>query len=481
VYCFSAPELRDKAIGWLKKARQDAGGLLERAAGELTDRVDTSGPTGTCLVVFNTLPHPQTGLVQAEVPVDDPTILTAEGEIIPVEAIPVPGRGANVRFIAGLPGFGYQTFWVGAGGERPAAVPIDQPFLFENPFYQAALYPDGTFASLILKPAGIELLNPANGRGNRLTATDSSAVSLKEGSPDDCFERYLAGTALRGPTLDWEPSRPASLLRSPIGARFTVEGRLGPRIQAAASIDFYHQLPRIDLAWRFTFDQASVGTFFDDDSKLLVQWPLGFTGEVSHDIPFGAVQTRDERSFFPTSWLDISDGEKGLAFFHLGTPHYWVAENTLFNLIAWGEETDAIHNGLGRHRWLKSFDQRLNGAHTIRHALYPHTSGWRAADVVGMARGLHFPPVAVQSGQHSGFLPGNDQLLAIHDPALAATAVFTRGPEVVCRVYAANGEGLLDGVQSKRNINCGLHSLSGERIDGLKPFQIGEIVLEKTS
>jgi hypothetical protein len=69
----------------------------------------------------------------------------------------------------------------------------------------------------------------------------------------------------------------------------------------------------------------------------------------------------EERPFFPVSWVDISDNQKGFAYFHQGTIKHWVKDKTLVNLLACGEDTDAIGNRIGIYRWPKTFDQRLDG------------------------------------------------------------------------------------------------------------------------
>jgi alpha-mannosidase len=363
--------------------------------------VDTTGPAEACVLVFNTLPNRRTGLVEVEVDREGPGVIDGQGKAVPAETLPREAGKARVKFLAELPGFGYRTYWLRPGGGEPSWMQQDGPLVFENEFYWAAVQPDGTFSALSLRPGGQELLDGGRRRGNRLSATDSREISLKAGTQE---EEYLHGTwPIRrcGPALEWEPDGPAQL-RSPLGA--VGQGRLGEAVrQRRPSGSTGSCRHRPDLA--LCYHQASIGTFFDDESKLLVQWPLGFSGEIAHDIPFGVIRTRDERSFFPTRWVDISDGRTGLALFHCGSPHFWVSGGTLFNLIAWGEETDAIHNGLGRHRWLKSFDQRLNGTHTIQYALYPHPGDWKAADVTGAARDYGSPLEALRPAPHQERAP----------------------------------------------------------------------------
>jgi hypothetical protein len=128
---------------------------------------------------------------------------------------------------------------------------------------------------------------------------------------------------------------------------------------------------------------------------------------------------------------------------------------------------------------LKSFDQCLVGTHEIQHALFVHNDDWRAADVPAAARSFRFPPVAVLGGHHPGPLPAHHHLLAIMDPDLAASSLFTRGEQLVCRVCAANG-GTPSGDLEFDGLSLqGLQSLSGETVGRLGPFQIGEFIFEK--
>jgi hypothetical protein len=188
--------------------------------------------------------------------------------------------------------------------------------------------------------------------------------------------------------------------RSTLGAVLSIPGTMGAAIKALLHVYLFHDTARIDIDWTFTFDDASVGHFFDDDTKLRVQWPLSFKGQIFHDIAFGVSESRDEHPFLPASWVDISDGKKGLAYFYTGTIKHWVSGQTLFNLFAWGEDTDAIGNRLDMVRWPKCFDQGLRGTHVIRTALYPHNGRWREASIIGAARGYETPAAAHSTTRH---------------------------------------------------------------------------------
>jgi hypothetical protein len=156
-----------------------------------------------------------------------------------------------------------------------------------------------------------------------------------------------------------------------------------------------------------------------------------------------------------------------------------VSQNTLFDLLAWGEDTDAIHNGLGRNRWLKSFDQRLNGSHTIHSAVYIHSGDWQAGRVASAVLAYNQPPLAVLTDSHAGSLPLEADILHLREPGLIASAVFCRDDQVICRAYNAGnqsvrGESHLDGL---RNIN--FQTLAGKSTSSLSPYQIGEMIFAR--
>src|SRR5207247_136110 len=68
VACFCAPDLKEKSIGRLREARQQAERLTSAAAETLLPRI-ASGESGKeQIVVFNTVPHAVAAPVSVDVP-----------------------------------------------------------------------------------------------------------------------------------------------------------------------------------------------------------------------------------------------------------------------------------------------------------------------------------------------------------------------------------------------------------------------------
>ena len=477
VYCFCAPMLRAKGIGWLQEAEVEAAGLASQASQAIVSQIDTSMIAGQPLVLFNTSPNPVTSVVSVEVDQAALVVVGNDGRALPTDAVLLPSGKTRVRFMAQLPGLGYQTFSAKSTGQVSVEEPISDPFVFENNFYQATIQMDGTFTSLVLNSTADELLEGTRHPGNQLVGCDSTGLGPKHEGTFDLANWVKWEPSQRGPELKWQVTGPARLRRNPLGATLTYVGEMSTGVDATLVVNFYDALARIDVDWTFSFNHASIGHFFDDDTKLRVQWPLAFDGDIHHNISFGVVAARDERPFLPASWVDISDGKKGFAYFHQGTLKHWITGNMLVNLFAWGEDTDAIGNRIDMVRWPKCFDQRLDGTHVIHTAIYPHLGDWRKADVVGAARSYGAPPVAITTDWHPGILPIEMTALQLGQPETVATAVRIEGGQVLCRFYSVGSQAERVKPALDRLKLAAITRLTGEPLEWIGPFQIGKMLL----
>ena len=152
-----------------------------------------------------------------------------------------------------------------------------------------------------------------------------------------------------------------------------------------------------------------------------------------------------------------------------------------FNLLGWGEDTDAIHNGLGRYQWLKSFDQRLDGEHTINLAVLPHPGDWRTAGFPHAALEYGMPPVAIQTDSHPGDLPSSLSLMHLSGPDCIATSIQVMADQLVCRLYSTAEERIFPEILTHGIQPAGLRLIQGESVSGLNPYQIGELLFSRTA
>jgi alpha-mannosidase len=474
-YCFCSPGLKERGIAELGRVGVDVATEQRRVIELLSQRVSTDAGANTPLLVVNPTAH-RARVVLEVPPGAQPTEEPAE-EVLDWRGNPVPTQSAETgtRFLADLPGLGYQVFFARPRRQGDPAEPVHGAVELGNDFYRAIVEPDGTLSSLRLASSGAELLDGTIG-GNVLSGTDSTEFAKRDETVDIDTPRSWSPPG-RGPARAFVPAE-TSLVRSSLGQSLRVLGEMGPGIAATLRLDCYHALARIDVTWTFEFSQASVGTFYDDESKLVAHWAHGFDGVASLDIPFGVVTTPPERPFYPTAWVDWSDGRRGLAHLHAGTPKHWITGTVLKRLIAWGEETDAIGSRDNLTRWLKSFDQRLRGTHVIRSAVLPHEGSWREGGVAAAARSFRALPVVQRVGRHDGDLAATASALQLADSATESTSVRCAGETLVVRVHDQLGHG---GEVTLRTALGGapkLRSLAGDPINRLAPWQIGEVTVD---
>ena len=486
VYCFCAPELKDKSIAWLKEAEERAGSLARDTMAAMVEEMPAPEQDTLALAVFNTLPHSLQGVVTAAVPAGYGEVSDLEGNTVPTSRQLLPSGENVLSFIAQSPGLGYRLYRVNKleSGNVRKETDLSGPYSFENDHFGIIIEPDGSFSSLTIGVPKTDLLSD---RANTLRAMDSSGIERGPKLPPEKLGQGLVTTNRDewvsegiGPELKWSSHTGATCRESPLGVEIHVSGSLAENAKAELTVSLYHQLPYIGVRWQFEFDACSIGTFYDDETKLRVQIPLAFDGRVYHDIPFGYMETKKDRPYFPTTWTDITDGERGIAYFHRGTPKHWISGNVLENLFAWGEFTDAIGNRLNNIVWGKSFDQRLNGSHTIEYALYPHEGGNKVSELADIFRSFTAPLTTypVERGG-SGNLRDSASLLEIENTDIIATSVQTKPSQkgIFCRLYSISAQETSINSRSDYLSESSLKSLKGDELNKLKPFQIASLQL----
>jgi len=452
VYCFCAPELKKKAIKSLEKNEDTSKNTSLNTAQYIVKKI---GASNNELVVFNTSAHRLETIIKTNHH-EDLEIIDSDGKTLPSDC-----DETGLRFKCCLDGWGYKIFKTSRKNLKKQKDVWDKPYFFESENFKALVSPEGIFTSLIV--GNQELLR---GNSNVVNAVDSLGLSP--------WRKQM------GKRNNWQPPgdgkrlnrtcTPGVITTSDLGVTLVSNGLLGNQVSADLKIQFYYQLPRIDFIWRFTFDKTTIGTFYDDYSKLHLSWDLGFKGEISHDIPFGVIETSQGRPIHPVSWVDISDGEKGIAYFHQGTLKHWVENNVLYNLFAWGENTEAIGSRMWRYNWPKAFDHRLEGTHEIYYSIYPHSSNWKN-NVCEVAKSVNEEPLAL-FGSGNGSCEPEKQLLQLNG-GLNGTSIFYEDNNVKCRLYRYSDR--LEKLMG--SLNYTLKDLKGDEVNDLNVFQIGFLEL----
>jgi alpha-mannosidase len=186
------------------------------------------------------------------------------------------------------------------------------------------------------------------------------------------------------------------------------------------------------------------------DHRLRVCFPCGLaTATTVHvDSPFDVVARpiaipdstgwyeAAARTLPTTSFVDVSDGEAGLAVLHYGFSEYEVIDDptrtvALTMLRCFGTAGNPTETHV---------DQPLaqcQGRHTFRYAVQPHVGDWRAGGVLGQA-GLYTSRLrAVVCTGHVGTMPRCHSFFKVEPQSFVITAVkqSEAGDGIVVRGY----------------------------------------------
>lgn len=192
------------------------------------------------------------------------------------------------------------------------------------------------------------------------------------------------------------------------------------------------------------------------DHRVRALFPLGF--ETQHSHADGAFYV-NERGLeaegdahevglptFPSRrWVDASDGARGFAVFHRGTPEYELVGGralaiTLLRSVAWLSRQGMRNRAGPAGPMLATPGAQLHGTHRFELAVYPHDGGWSAGRVHDVAEGFAYPLRATVTRKHAGALPAAGSGLTLEPTSVQLSALTKNGETTTCRIYNASAD-----------------------------------------
>jgi mannosylglycerate hydrolase len=360
-------------------------------------------------------------------------------------AINVEATRLRIAIPVEVPAFGYSVYRVVP--KQAAARPVDtisrEPHVLENAFLRAEVQSDGTVSLTDKKTgqvfAGLNAFEDEGECGGPLVhyRTNGDACYTTFGQP--------AAVALvaNGPLLatfrierDWE--LPEGLeneikVHVPHGSEWIDHGALRRSSRKA--------LVRIvtEITLRHNSRQLEFSTTVDNrcqDHRLRVLFPSGLE-KASHghvDSAFDVVQrpiaVPDSTGWYeeaartlPTlSFVDVSDGKKGLAVLHYGFSEYEIQDNpsrtiALTMLRCFGTAGNPTETHV-----FQSLAQ-CQGRQVFRYAVMPHEGDWQKGAVPQAASRFTSPLRAIVATTHTGDLMPFHSFLAIDRAEFLVTAL----------------------------------------------------------
>ncbi len=194
------------------------------------------------------------------------------------------------------------------------------------------------------------------------------------------------------------------------------------------------------------------------DHRLRVHFPTGFRTEQAHaEQHFGVLRrlvatpeddgtgTETPVATYPQkSFVDVSDGQRGLTVANRGLPEYEALQETdgtvtialtLLRCVGWLSRTDIRTRRGPAGPSLETPGAQMPGRWTFHYSLIPHAGGWETSfqEAHRFARPLR----AVRSDRGTGDLPPEGSLVLIEPSTLVLSSlkIAEDGDAIIVRVY----------------------------------------------
>ncbi len=436
-----------------EEALELSGIALEEVIGFLADHIDTSGATGTPIIVFNSLGFQRTDVVRTDVFFDEPgvssvSVIDDTGEEIPsqlsVESWHDDGspREAVLSFIASdVPSLGYSTYSMvtsEGGDENDAAVPsgfvrygtpeyapeapgelIVESDLFSITF---SSFEGWCITSLIDRSSGEEYIS---GIGNDLIyyLDVGGLYRIGEEANPGSFNPLFRASGSIG-MLDLVEEGPV-YTKVNIRNLFPLMGR---------NVIVYRDLPRIEF-------EANAATVVE--TSLTARFETTVVGAGHRmGIPFGEVGRPSQSVYDPTFWpgkwvVSSSDaGDLGFAMMNLGGRGWHF------------DDEGTVEVMLERHSFfeLGGFEGAFGSDREVpllRYAIIPHDrESWEEGRLVREMLSYETPLLSAVTDNHEGELPGNFSLAWSDDPDIWIQAVkkAEASDDIILRIFRTGDE-----------------------------------------
>jgi len=345
--------------------------IIEQAQHRLSAAIDA--PAGA-LLLWNPLSWPRSALIELDQAVADTLNLPQQ---------PLEGQRALVQ-APEVPAFGYQTCLPQPKERDPGAT---RPFLqvsterIETAFYSMHLNERGQITRLFDKTAfagaGRELMRPGE-RANVFQMFEDRPLNFDAWDIDAVYEQkqWELDQLEQAEVIEYGPLR--------AGVRF--QWSYQDRTRISQRLYIYAHSRRIDFVTDVEWQERQ--------TLLKAAFPTDIhSGHATAEVQFGNVErpthrnTSWDQARFETcahKWVDLSEGNYGVALLNDGKYGYDVHDRTLRLTLLKGAISPDAHADLGTHQFT--------------YALLPHEGGWYQAGVHRAAYELNYPVLASISG-----------------------------------------------------------------------------------
>ncbi len=384
--------------------------ISAKALGTIAAQVDTRGPAGAAVFVFNPLAWNRSGMVHVDVQMPgtatDVSVTDAHGAVLPSEATSKDAKTNTFHLLIAVkdvPSMGYEVLHVAAAKRAfPSDLRVSGTTM-ENARLRVVVDPvSGCITSLFDKKAGVETL-AAGSCGNELQAFKDNPT------------KYDAWNIDPG-TLD----QPPTLLTKADSVKVVEQSPLRGVIEVTRTWQASRFVQKIVL--RADSDEAEVVNDIDwHENHVLLKSAFALSSSApfaTYEIPFGTIErptTRNntwEQARFEVPaqrWADLGSGQHGMSLINDSKFGYDGAGNVL--------RLTLLRSPL-------SPDPDADRGHQhFTFALYPHSGDWKQAMSVRHGYEFNYPLAAMQVEMHGGEMSSERSFVSVDADDVVLTAM----------------------------------------------------------
>ena len=386
-----------------------------------------------------------------------------EGKIIPCQVRPVYGDVVEVIWVDELPPLGLKAYSVEEkeAQEVKSDLTVGEDFI-ENEFLRVSFdLEHGGCVTIEDKRTGLKYrgLNIFEDSGDAGDEYDYSPPEVDEVIKSTSFKANLE-IIEKGPiaitakiTIPMEV--PSSL--SPDRKRRSKEITSMP---VECYISLYSRVPRVDI-------RVEIYNLVKDH-RLRVVFPLGskcskhwaethfYVIERPNETPYYYRRPDGSlakvRTYPMRSWIDLSDGERGLCIVTKGLHEYEVREIednteaviTLMRCIGWLSRPDLLTRPGNAGPFVPTPDAQCLRKLTFEYCIIPHSGTWLEAEIHRSAKEFIVPVVSYEEVPHRGTIPSVTSYMSIEPEEVMVTA-FKKAENddaVIVRVFNVSGKSI---------------------------------------
>ena len=362
--------------------------------------------------------------------------------------------------VANVPALGYKTYVVKAKDDfkRLDGSLIVAPNTIENGFLKVTINSNGSL-DLLQKETGqlfkglhyFEDSGEAGHAWRHVPPAFDRVITTLNSTPK--IELLESGPFLVRYTITHRMEIPATLAegKGDYARRLDAEGDDASRSEITKELTV-----KSKLILRKGAQGLEIKTTFNntcEDHRLRVMFPSNIAATHScAEEPFDVVErpiNRGQDSPWKNTWnpthphqrfVDVSDGENGLAIINDGLREYEVSDDKTRTIGITLLRAFEVALTTVAWKWERHSEMKLSqspGDHEFQYFIYPHTGNWDQGKVIQQTERFTVPLELAQAGPHSGDLPKSKSYFELAPDDLVLTAVKkTEDREsIIVRIY----------------------------------------------